>query len=150
MLKPVDLFNKVAVPEGQVAKFDPRDITQSAEAEAVAKKEEEVHEKNVKLAEAYWSQKAKDKDWDCVIADLSVYRYCGQEIKSDPRRTEAYRDKVIEGLGFKEGQTRPGDAPDPQLGGRSSLYCERGFNPIKPIDIIGTLKIKGSTNTCPT
>ena len=42
------------------------------------------------------------------------------------------------------------DAPDPQLGGRSSLYYERGFNPIKPIDIIGTLKIKGSTDTCPT
>ena len=72
VLKPVDLFNKVAVPEGQVAKFDPRDITQSAEAEALAKKEGEVHEKNVKVAEAYWSQKAKDKDWDCVIADLSL------------------------------------------------------------------------------
>ena len=42
------------------------------------------------------------------------------------------------------------DAPDPQLGGRSSLYYERGFNPIKPIDMISTLKIKGSTDTCPT
>jgi transposase InsO family protein len=42
------------------------------------------------------------------------------------------------------------DAPDPQLGGRSSLYYERGFNPIKPVDIIDTLKIKGSIDTCPT
>ena len=42
------------------------------------------------------------------------------------------------------------NAPDPQLNGRSSLFYERGFNPLKPIDIISTLKIKGLQNACPT
>ena len=41
------------------------------------------------------------------------------------------------------------DTPDPKLHGRSPLYFERGFNPIKPIDLIDTFKIKGSKDTCP-
>jgi len=108
MLKPVDQFHKVATPEDQAKKIDPGDIARSAEAEALAKKEEAIHEGNVKIADAYWSQKAKEKDWDCVKPDLAVYKYCGKEIKSDPRRTEEYRDKVVEGLGFKLGEAKPG------------------------------------------
>ena len=38
--------------------------------------------------EKYWDQKAKEKDWDSVIADPAVYRYAGQAVKGDPRRTE--------------------------------------------------------------
>ena len=108
MHKPVDQFHKVATPEDQAKEIDPRDISRSAEAEALAKKEEAIHENNVKLADAYWSKKAKEKDWDCVKPDLSVYKYCGKDIKTDPRRTEEYRDKVVEGLGFKLGEARPG------------------------------------------
>ncbi len=51
--------------------------------------------------------KAKAKDWDCIAADLSVYRYSGVDVKVDTRRTMEYRTKVIEGLGFGKGQTRP-------------------------------------------
>ena len=52
------------------------------------------HKENVKLADAYWSAKAKEKDWDCVRADLSVYKYSGKGVpEQDPRRTEEYRKK---------------------------------------------------------
>ena len=54
-------------------KIDPKDIARSAKAEALAKKDEEVHDENIKIADPYWSQKAKDKDWDCVNADFAVY-----------------------------------------------------------------------------
>jgi hypothetical protein len=106
-LKPSDQFHKVGrTPED--AKFDKADISRSAEEEARARKEDAAHDANVKLAEAYWAKKAKEKDWDCVTADISVYKYCGIEVKEDPRRTAEYRQKVVEGLGFGKGQTRPG------------------------------------------
>ena len=41
-------------------------------------------------------------------ADLSVYRYCGKDVKEDPRRLDSYRKQVVEGLGFGEGQSRSG------------------------------------------
>ena len=81
---------------------------QSAETEAKARREDAIHEENVKVAEAYWKSKAKAKDWDCVAADLSVYRYSGMDVKTDPRRTKEYRAKVVKSLGFGKGETRPG------------------------------------------
>ena len=72
------------------------------------RKEEAYHEANVQRANAYWSKKAREKDWDCVKPDLSVYKCSGKDVKTDPRRTEEYRDKVVEGLGFKLGEARPG------------------------------------------
>ena len=51
-------------------------------------------------------RKAKSKDWDCIMADISVYRYSGMDVKEDPRRTSEYRTKVVDGLGFGKGKTR--------------------------------------------
>ena len=39
------------------------------------------------------------------------------------------------------------DCPNPQLQDRSPSFYERGFDPIKPVDLIATLKLKaGWTN----
>ena len=102
-LKAVDQFHKVDAP-----KASDEVHRRSAETEAQAKKDDEEHEKNVHLANAYWSDKAKQKDWDCVCADLSVYRYAGVDIQTDPRRTAEYRQRVVKELGFAEGQVKPG------------------------------------------
>ena len=56
-------------------------------AASLAKKAEEASSK--------WSAAAKRKDWDLVRADLSVYAESGEEVKVDPRRTDSYRDKVL-------------------------------------------------------
>ena len=89
-MRVVDQFHKVTHGDPEKEKEsarDNKDISRSAEAEAEARKEDAANEKNCKIADAYWSAKAKAKDWDCVVADLSVYRYCGVEVKEDPRRT---------------------------------------------------------------
>ena len=39
---------------------------------------------------------------------LSVYRHSGEDIKEDLRRIAEYRKRVLDGLGFGEGATRPG------------------------------------------
>ena len=103
-LKPVDQFHKV---DRSPASED-KDISKSTEAEAKGREEDAIHEKNVAIAEAYWSAKAKEKDWECVKADLSVYRYSGGEVKGDPRRTADYRKRVVEGLGFGKGKEKKG------------------------------------------
>ena len=98
-VKPADQFHKVVAPdpiEDTRQKEDSlRAARESAKREAEAKAEDAKHDANVALADKYWSQKAEEKDWDCVKADLSVYRYSGTEIKEDPRRTEEYRRKVV-------------------------------------------------------
>ena len=104
----VDQFHKVMKPEDDDVKFDKNDMSRSAEAEARARKEDAEHDKNVATADHYWKKRAEEKDWDCIKADLSVYRYSGVEVQEDPRRSKEYREKVIEGLGFAKGQTRPG------------------------------------------
>jgi hypothetical protein len=50
-----------------------------------------------------WKARADGKDWDAVVADLSVYRLSGVSVSEDPRRKEDYRDQVVEGLGFGTG-----------------------------------------------
>jgi hypothetical protein len=42
------------------------------------------------------------------------------------------------------------DAPDPQLGGRSSLFYERGFNVVKPVDLVQKLQLTNQKDLCPT
>ena len=44
--------------------------------------------------EAFW----KCPGWDSVRANLEVYALAGEKVSEDPRRTEAYRDLVWEGL----------------------------------------------------
>ena len=101
-LKPVDQSHR--------AGHDPAapDSQKDSKAEAEAKRLDEEHEKDIAAADAYWKTKAEAKDWDCVQADMSVYRYSGKEVKEDPRRTAEYRKRVLDGLGFGEGATRPG------------------------------------------
>ncbi len=108
--RPVDQFHKVQVPENppQPSQYNNADVQQSAESEEEAKRRDAKHEQAVKDADAYWSQKAKEKDWDCVMADLSVYRYCGRKVVEDPRRTKEYRERVLKELGFGPGSKRPG------------------------------------------
>ena len=72
-----------------------------------------------KRMDAHWKELALGDRWDEVKADLSVYRLSGQEITSDPRRTNEYRDQVIEGLGFGNGENRRSD-----LTGDDFLACK--------------------------
>ena len=58
--------------------------------------------------EAFWKAKADARDWDSVRANLEVYALAGEKVSEDPRRTEAYRDLVWEGLKIEPGPTRPG------------------------------------------
>ena len=53
-LKPVDQFHRVGTPDPVAEK--------ATKAEAEARREDAVHEENVRAAEAYWSAKAKEKD----------------------------------------------------------------------------------------
>ena len=41
------------------------------------------------------------------------------------------------------------DCPNPQHQGRSPSFYERGFDPIKPVDLIATLKLKGRLDKRP-
>ena len=84
---------------------DPKD---SAQVEARNRHDDEEHEREFRAAEKYWKERAAAKDWDCIKADLSVYRYSGKDVKTDPRRTKEYRDRVVEALGFGPGKTREG------------------------------------------
>ena len=61
-LKLVDQFHKVTDNSGESV-YDNKDISRSAETEVKAREEDAVHEKNVRIADAYWSNKAKEKDW---------------------------------------------------------------------------------------
>ena len=56
-------------------------------------------EKAEKVAQ-HWNAAARRREWDSVVADLSVYAESGEEVKTDPRRTNAYREKVVNALGF--------------------------------------------------
>ena len=58
--------------------------------------------------EAFWKAKPDARDWDSVRANLEVYALAGEKVSEDPRRTEAYRDLVWEGLKIEPGPTRPG------------------------------------------
>ena len=62
-----------------------------------AKLEREVDQYSKKM-DAYWKSKADARDWDSVRADLEVYALAGEKVTEDPRRTEAYRDLVWDGL----------------------------------------------------
>ena len=63
-------------------------------------------EKEAFVAEVKWQRLAEAKNWDSVRADLSVYRFCGEAIREDPRLAEAYKDRVVEGVGFAAGTQR--------------------------------------------
>ena len=100
-LKPADMFHRAGYPDSAEAE-------ESMRIEAEAKVADEEHEKEVSAAEAYWSQQARAKKWDCIEPDLSVYRYStAKDVKEDPRRTDEYREAVLRGLGFAPDQTKP-------------------------------------------
>ena len=55
-----------------------------------ARQEEEEHEENVRISDAYWKERAEAKDWECIAPDLCVYRFCGTKLDEDPRRCPEY------------------------------------------------------------
>ena len=67
-----------------------------------AKLDKEV-EAYVLEMEAFWKAKADARDWGAVRANLEVYALAGEKVSEDPRRTEAYRDLVWEGLKIEAG-----------------------------------------------
>ena len=99
----VDQFHKVELPDGM--NFPKASDMTEAEARA----DDERHEGEVRRADAYWKKCADEKNWEAVKADMSVYRYSGADMPKDgqdPRRTDEYRQKVVDGLGFGKGATR--------------------------------------------
>ena len=86
----------------------------------VAKLSGEMHE--------LWRVRADCREWDEVKADLGVYRLSGQEVVSDPRRTEQYRQQVVAGLGFgaDAGEKRPAMNPDDLAARREVLARKAG------------------------
>ena len=54
-----------------------------------------------------WKERADNGEWSSVIANLDVYKFSGQTgVSSDPRRTEEYRNQVVDELGFGKDSTR--------------------------------------------
>ena len=51
---------------------------------------------------AYWDEMAKQKKWDQVRPDLSVFRLSGSKLTKNPREDPDYIKKVVEGVGFGE------------------------------------------------
>ena len=66
--------------------------------------------KDAAVADEHWRALAAQKDWDQVRTDLSVYAYSGEKITEDPRRTDAYKERVVDELGF--GSTAAEKRPD--------------------------------------
>ena len=85
----------------------PRDLEgefREAEPEEVVQRRREELDKDAKLADARWKERADKKEWDTVRVDLAVYSHSGVRVDKDPRITEDYRNRVVEGLGFGAGQ----------------------------------------------
>ena len=51
-------------------------------------------------ARAAWMSKAAVGDFDSVRAPMDVYAFAGEGVKTDPRRCDAYRDLVAQGVGL--------------------------------------------------
>ena len=68
------------------------------EKEKEARAMEDQLAKEAIEAEKYWKEVADRLSWDEVVADLEVYRFCGQKVEKDPRRNDEYRQKVLEVL----------------------------------------------------
>ena len=75
-----------------------------------------------------WETLAKQKDWTQVKADLSVYRYSGEDITEDPSATDKYRDQVVDELGFGEDwKTRRSDLTEADVAAaREVLHRKAG------------------------
>ena len=78
----------------------------SFEEERKAQAARMAHDKAIAESEVLWKQRADAKDWSSVRANLDVYKFSGQQVTEDPRRSEEYRKKVVEELGFGEKSER--------------------------------------------
>ena len=56
----------------------------------------ETHDK----AKVKWDRASSDEYWDAVLTDMSAYRFSGEQLSEEPRRTADYRERVVKGLGF--------------------------------------------------
>ena len=107
--KPVDMLNKTADKRDPVHKDDPAARHRDYEQEAKARKLE--HEKGIKESQKHWKAIAEKKDWDTILADLDVYKYSGEEVKADPRRSTEYREGVLKELRYDTGNKRTDHTP---------------------------------------
>eukprot|EP00435_Cladocopium_sp_Y103_P076316 s7_g90.t1 len=82
-----------AVGEFPRAEDKPREMGEYAtdsfgpELEAKLK---ETHEK----AKVKWDKASLEENWDAVLTDMSAYRFSGEQLSEDPRRTADYRERV--------------------------------------------------------
>ena len=72
------------------------------------RRREKQHSDEVLTWNHHWDQVAGRKDWDTVVADPAVYRYAGQAVTGDPRRTAAYKEQVLKGLSLGPNDEREG------------------------------------------
>jgi hypothetical protein len=104
--KPADLYNKVR------AESQPISVRQQdQEAELQARERRAKHQAATDAAVRHWQRVAQSKNWDNVVANMEVYRFWGQTFKEDPRRTDEYRDKVLEAVKLELGCVKEGLAP---------------------------------------
>ena len=96
-IKPAEMTEKVQ--EINKAQVDALTI-EAQERERAARAREAKHTVAVLEAEKHWKKVAQAKDWDTVRANLDVYRFCGQQLKEDPRRSKEYKEKVLKELGL--------------------------------------------------
>ena len=58
------------------------------ETPAERRRREEELERDASAAEELWRKRADEKDWTQVKVDLEVYRFSGQKVTDDPRRSD--------------------------------------------------------------
>ena len=97
-----------AAAEQQVPAEDPPpktdvDVSGELTAQERVALERELSEFSAKMTR-YWDECGDAKKWDEVKADLAVYRLSGQKVVEDPRRSQEYRQQVVDGLGFGKGE----------------------------------------------
>ena len=97
--KPVDMFNKTKLPEGEPGE-DTNASREPVMSDPQTEADKRRHEAAIKEAEKRWRKLAAEKNWDAVIPNLEVYQYAGVNLTTDPRRTEEYREKVLEAVKF--------------------------------------------------
>jgi len=74
--------------------------TEPEETPVARRRREDLLRQDSEKASALWEARADRKEWNHVKVDLEVYRHAGQEVKEDPRGSEDYRQRVVDGLGF--------------------------------------------------
>ena len=93
----------IAAEAGTVESAADRQTLEEAfvpETEEALRRRRSKLEKPASEARAAWLRKASLGDFDSVRAPMDVYAFAGEGVKTDPRRCDAYRDQVAQGVGL--------------------------------------------------